>query len=91
MIAFGVIGYVLRKIDIPIAPLVLGLILGPLLEKSLRTSLEMSAGDFSIFLTRPLCLALLVLAAVVLVASALRPPPREIREASARLIVRARA
>jgi len=42
----------------------------------------MSAGDFSIFFTRPLCLVLLVLAAVVLVASALRLPPPELREAS---------
>ena len=49
MIACGIIGYGMRKIDMPIAPLVLGLILGPFLEKSLRTSLEMSAGDFSIF------------------------------------------
>ena len=56
MIACGIIGYGMRKIDMPIAPLVLGLILGPFLEKSLRTSLEMSAGDFSIFFTRPLCL-----------------------------------
>ena len=62
MIACGIIGYGMRKIDMPIAPLVLGLILGPFLEKSLRTSLEMSAGDFSIFFTRPLCLTLLVLA-----------------------------
>ncbi len=85
MIACGIIGYGMRKIDMPIAPLVLGLILGPFLEKSLRTSLEMSAGDFSIFFTRPLCLTLLVLAGIVLVASALRLPPREIREASADL------
>jgi TctA family transporter len=42
----------------------------------------MSAGDFSIFFTRPLCLALLVLAGVVLVVSALRLPPRELQEAS---------
>jgi putative tricarboxylic transport membrane protein len=82
MIVCGIIGYGMRKIDMPIAPLVLGLILGPFLEKSLRTSLEMSAGDFSIFFTRPLCLTLLVLAAIVLVASALRLPPRELREAS---------
>ena len=62
MIACGIIGYGMRKIDLPIAPLVLGLILGPFIEKSLRTSLEMSAGDFSIFFTRPLCLGLLILA-----------------------------
>jgi putative tricarboxylic transport membrane protein len=72
MIACGVIGYALRKIDLPVAPLVLGLILGPFIEKSLRTSLEMSGGDFSIFYTRPLCLALLVVAAAVLAASMLR-------------------
>ena len=60
MIVCGIIGYGMRKIDLPIAPLVLGLILGPFLEKSLRTSLEMSAGDFSIFYTRPLCLGLLI-------------------------------
>jgi len=82
MIVCGVIGYGLRKIDLPVAPFVLGLILGPFLEKSLRTSLEMSGGDFSIFFTRPLCLALLVIAAAVLLASALRLPPAEVREAS---------
>jgi putative tricarboxylic transport membrane protein len=72
----------MRKIDLPIAPLVLGLILGPFIEKSLRTSLEMSGGDFSIFYTRPLCLGLLVVSALILVASALRLAPAEVREAS---------
>jgi putative tricarboxylic transport membrane protein len=82
MIVCGVIGYGMRKIDLPIAPFVLGLILGPFLEKSLRTSLEMSAGDFSIFYTRPLCLGLLVVAGLVLLGSALRLAPAEVREAS---------
>ena len=81
MIVCGVIGYGMRKIDMPIAPLVLGLILGPFLEKSLRTSLEMSGGDFTIFVTRPLCLGLLVIAGVVLIGSALRWAPAEVREA----------
>ena len=83
MIVFGIIGYGLRKIDLPIAPLVLGLILGPFIEKSLRTSLEMSGGDFSIFYTRPLCLVLLLVAIAVLVGSLLRLPPPEVRESSA--------
>jgi putative tricarboxylic transport membrane protein len=82
MIACGVIGYGLRKIDLPVAPLVLGLILGPFIEKSLRTSLEMSGGDFSIFYTRPLCAALLVLALAVLIGSMLRLPPPAVRETS---------
>jgi putative tricarboxylic transport membrane protein len=59
------------------------LILGPFIEKSLRTSLEMSGGDFSIFYTRPICLGLLLAAAVVLVGSLLRPPLPEVRESKA--------
>ena len=82
MIVCGIIGYGMRRIDLPIAPLVLGLILGPFIEKSLRTSLEMSGGDFSIFVTRPLCLGLLIIGALILVGSALRLAPAEVREAS---------
>ena len=62
---------------------VLALILGPFMEKSLRTSLEMSAGSYAIFFTRPLCLGLLFVAAAILVVSALRLAPAEIREADA--------
>jgi len=82
MLGFGVVGYLLRKLDFPLAPAVLGLILGPPLEKSLRTSLEMSAGDFSIFLSRPITIVLLVLSVGVLVVSALNPAPAQLREAS---------
>ncbi len=82
MMVFGVLGYVLRKLDFPLAPAVLALILGPFMEKSLRTSLEISGGDFGIFVTRPLSLALLGLAALILATSALRLVPlRAVREA----------
>jgi putative tricarboxylic transport membrane protein len=84
MIAFGIVGYFLRKLELPIAPAVLGLILGPFMEKSLRTSLEMSGGDFSIFVARPLCLGLLLVAALILVTSALRLAPGTVREAEVR-------
>jgi putative tricarboxylic transport membrane protein len=80
MLLFGIIGYVLRKLEFPLAPAVLGIILGPQLEKSLRTSLEMSAGDYSIFLTRPIALGLLVCAVIILAVSALKLAPKEIRE-----------
>ena len=80
MIAFGVIGYVVRKLELPMAPMVLGLILGPAIEKSLRTSLEMSAGDYTIFFTRPLCLGLLIATAAVLLGAALKLAPKEVRE-----------
>jgi len=81
MIGSGVVGYALRKLDLPLAPLVLGLILGPAIEKSLRTSLEMSGGDYGIFFTRPLCLALLIAAVAVLAGAALRLAPKELRAA----------
>jgi len=81
MIAFGVVGYVFRKLELPLAPLVLGLILGSPIEKSLRTSLEMSGGDYSIFLTRPLCIGLLIASSVVLIGSALKLAPKTLREA----------
>lgn len=65
MFVFGVVGLYFRRLDIPLAPLVLTLILGPFMEASLRQSLGMSLGDFSIFLTRPISLVLIVLAAVI--------------------------
>jgi putative tricarboxylic transport membrane protein len=69
MLVFGIIGYFLRKLGLPIAPAVLALILGPFMEKSLRTSLEMSGGDFSIFLTRPISATLIVCAALIIAVS----------------------
>ncbi|MFN0302325.1 MAG: tripartite tricarboxylate transporter permease [Burkholderiales bacterium] len=71
MLVFGVIGYLLRKLNMPLAPAVLALILGPFMEKSLRTSLEISGGDFSIFVTRPIALTLLIVAALVVIGSTL--------------------
>jgi len=68
MTIFGVIGYILRKLDFPLAPVVLTLILGPLMERSLRQSLEMSQGDFRIFLESPIALVLLILASVFMIA-----------------------
>lgn len=85
MTLFGVVGYILKKLDFPIAPAVLTLILGPLMEKSLRRSLDMSQGDFSIFFTRPISAVLLVLAALVLLSPLLRFLPwRPMRSAGER-------
>ncbi|RPI45558.1 MAG: tripartite tricarboxylate transporter permease [Betaproteobacteria bacterium] len=72
MLVFGLIGYVLRKLDFPLAPTVLALILGPFMEKSLRTSLEMSGGDFSILFTRPISATFIAISATVLIVSTLR-------------------
>jgi putative tricarboxylic transport membrane protein len=83
MLGCGIIGYLLRKLNFPLAPLVLGLILGPQMERSMRTSLEMSAGDFTIFVTRPLSASMLALAVVILVLAATQLAPKEIRDPNA--------
>lgn len=66
MFAFGIIGYVANKMAYPLAPLVLGLVLGGYMEVSLRQSLKMSQGDLSTFFTRPLCAVILAIAAVII-------------------------
>src|SRR3989441_12660232 len=54
MLIFGVIGYVFKKLDYPLAPLVLALVLGDMAENALRQSLIMSQGTLAIFFTRPI-------------------------------------
>ncbi len=62
MLLFGVAGYLLRKLDYPVAPAVLAIVLGPLAERSLRQSLLGSQGDVSIFMTRPISAVCILLA-----------------------------
>ncbi len=64
---FGVLGYVFAKLDCDAAPLVMGLILGPLLEENFRRAMFLSKGSVSVFVDRPISAILLVAAAVVLV------------------------
>ncbi|NIK59436.1 tripartite tricarboxylate transporter permease [Kribbella shirazensis] len=52
----GVAGFFMRKLDFPIAPVVLGVILGPTMEEQFRRALVISNGDASVFFTRPLSL-----------------------------------
>ncbi len=79
MAAFGVIGYVLVKLDCEPAPLLLGFVLGPMLEEHLRRAMLISRGSASIFFTRPISAALLALSALAL-ASVLLPTIRKKRE-----------
>jgi putative tricarboxylic transport membrane protein len=65
--AFGALGYVMRKLDIPAPPLVLAFVLGPLAERALRQSMVMSQNSPEIFLTRPLSAALLALSVAMLI------------------------
>lgn len=59
MLIFGGVGYFLMKVNVPVAPIILGLILTPLIEQALRQSLEMSQGDPAVLVTRPLSASLL--------------------------------
>jgi putative tricarboxylic transport membrane protein len=62
----GVLGYFLRRLDAPLAPLMIGLILGPIADQQLRRALAISGGDWSVFVTRPLAAALMLMTIVIL-------------------------
>jgi putative tricarboxylic transport membrane protein len=64
---FGILGYGLRKIGAPLAPLILGVVLGPLMERSLRRSLALSGGDWSVLWSSPVSVVLWVLTAASVV------------------------
>jgi putative tricarboxylic transport membrane protein len=66
MVVFAALGYVLLKLDCEPAPLILGFLLGPLMEENLRRTLRISRGDPSELFTRPLSLAFLIMAALLL-------------------------
>ena len=66
MLVFGVIGYVMKKIDIPMAPIVLTYVLGTMMEKALLQSVKMNNGSLIGLVQSPISLAMLILAAVVL-------------------------
>jgi TctA family transporter len=76
---FGVLGYVFHKLGCEPAPLLLGLILGPMMEENLRRALLLSRGEWSVLVTRPLSASLLAVAAVLLVI-VLLPNVRKKRE-----------
>jgi putative tricarboxylic transport membrane protein len=84
-LVFGAVGYLLRKYQWPLAPLLLAFILGPLLEKYLIQSLSMSGGSPVIFVQRGLSIALILAAAVLLFASLVlvRYTSRRVREVTA--------
>ncbi len=63
---FGLLGYAMRRLDYPSAPLILGLVLGDSMERALRQSLMMSQGDLSILVSRPISAVMLFLTAILL-------------------------
>ncbi len=72
MLVFGVVGYLMRKLDYPMAPAVLAIVLGPLAEPALRQSLLISGGSFSIFFTRPFASVIMVIALILILLPVLK-------------------
>jgi putative tricarboxylic transport membrane protein len=66
LVGFGLLGYLMHKLDYPAAPLILGLVLGDSMERALRQSLMMSQGDLSILVSRPISATMLFLAVALL-------------------------
>lgn len=77
MLAFGALGYVFRAFGYPLAPLVIGAVLGPICENNFRRSLVISADDYSIFLDRPICATILAISVLAIALTLL--PERSLR------------
>lgn len=80
MVALGVVGYLLRKQDVPMAPLILGFVLGPLMEQNLRRALSITHGDPAILVESSISIGLWICAALML----LVPPVLRYRQQRAR-------
>ena len=85
MFAIGCLGVLMRRFDFPTAPVIVGMILGPLAEAQFRNALAIGEGHFTVFIDRPLSLALLALVVGVLVL----PPAYRLARARLRLVRRA--
>ena len=72
MTGFGLVGYLMRKMDFPLAPVILGLVLGGLMEKNLRRAMALSGGGWEILFSSPLAVAIWILAGVSLLLPILR-------------------
>jgi putative tricarboxylic transport membrane protein len=66
MFGFGLLGYALKKLDFPVSPIILALVLGGILEENFRRALIISGGDYSIFVTHPISVGLLIMAVLSL-------------------------
>ena len=80
MIGFGLLGYLLRRLKYDLAPLILALVLGPMMERSFREAMMISRGDLTVFLVRPISAMILAVGVLALIGpillKTLRPPVR---------------
>ena len=78
-VIFAAVGYAMYKCNVPRVPMVLGLILGPMIERSLQVSMQLSDGSWSIFVTRPYSVMFLLFIPLSLLASKLMAKQRKAR------------
>jgi putative tricarboxylic transport membrane protein len=78
---FGLLGYAMSRLKFPVAPLVLGFVLGDAMERALRQSLMMSQGDLSILFSRPIS-AVMIICAIVILFLPLLPRFRALKQAA---------
>ena len=83
ILIFGVAGYLMRKLDYPMAPMVLAIVLGPLAETSMRQALLISDGSFSIFFTRPIASPIMIIALLLLALPVINVVRKRIRSKKA--------
>jgi TctA family transporter len=80
---FGVVGFICVRLGFPLAPMLLGFVLGPMMEENLRRAMLMSGGDASVFFTQPISAAFMVatvLILIVMLAPAVRSRRAEISD-----------
>jgi len=82
MVGFGAFGYLLRKLSVPLVPVVLGIILGTPMEQSLRRAMAASGGDFLALFQSPLALGLHAITACIIIVAILRESRRRMDEAA---------
>lgn len=75
-IGFGLLGFALRRANIPMVPIILGLVLGPIVDGPVRQAIGSNGGDISVFVTRPISLTLLVVM-IFLIGNSLRRAVRK--------------
>ena len=76
LLIIGIVGYLMRRFDVPVAPCIIGMILGPLAEENFRRALMITQGDPTVFVIQPISAALLLIAALIMIV----PPLLRLRQ-----------
>jgi putative tricarboxylic transport membrane protein len=82
LFGIGMMGFAMRRYDIPVAPVLVGMILGPLSEQQFRRALAISQGDLSIFVTQPISATVLAITALILIVPPVSPQNARMRAAA---------